>query len=134
MTRIIYSWLYPELAQFPTKEGRRIGEQRIEHLLSRTGRSWIGSLFIFLFVVVSLRPLHPIGTGHWVVVLLAKWAVLWLVFYAARIVFTSRSEVRRDLRVCLRGQGIPICIFCGYNLTGLQSPCCPECGVPFRSD
>lgn len=28
----------------------------------------------------------------------------------------------------------PRCLRCGYNLTGLTTPRCPECGVPFEAD
>ena len=41
-----------------------------------------------------------------------------------------RDQVRRELIA----RGIPVCLRCGYNLTGLSEPRCPECGEPFVRD
>ena len=40
-----------------------------------------------------------------------------------------RRGMRRALRLELLKKGIPICLHCGYNLTGCQSVQCPECGI-----
>jgi hypothetical protein len=41
----------------------------------------------------------------------------------ARELITKRPRSADDLEAC---------IHCGYNLTGLPEPRCPECGEPFR--
>ena len=49
------------------------------------------------------------------------------------IVIASNAYFRQGCRVHLREQlvarGIPICIKCGYDLTGNESGACPECGT-----
>lgn len=40
-----------------------------------------------------------------------------------------RQEYARALRGLLRERGIPVCMACGYNLTGITEPRCPECGT-----
>ncbi len=40
-----------------------------------------------------------------------------------------RDQLRRELIA----RGIPVCLHCGYNLTGLTEPRCPECGQPFEA-
>ena len=39
-----------------------------------------------------------------------------------------RRDVRRSVREQIRALGTPLCLQCGYNLTGLDSGRCPECG------
>jgi hypothetical protein len=41
-----------------------------------------------------------------------------------------RRRYRRSLRIELFSIGVPICIHCGYDLTGNTSGICPECGTP----
>jgi len=59
-------------------------------------------------------------------------ALLYLAYvFAALSVPTwfTRRAIRRELRVQLKKRGIPICIPCGYDLTGNVSGVCPECGA-----
>jgi fructose-specific phosphotransferase system IIC component len=42
-----------------------------------------------------------------------------------------RGPLQAQIRRELNERGIPLCIRCGYNLTGLTQPRCPECGTPF---
>ena len=39
-----------------------------------------------------------------------------------------RRTMRLALREQLRAHGIPACLHCGYNLTGIAGNRCPECG------
>lgn len=39
-----------------------------------------------------------------------------------------RRDVQRSVRAQIRALGIPLCLHCGYNLTGIESARCPECG------
>jgi len=39
-----------------------------------------------------------------------------------------RNRTRRERRHILTARGVPICVPCGYDLTGNVSGRCPECG------
>ncbi|MGD2111002.1 MAG: hypothetical protein PVI86_16620 [Phycisphaerae bacterium] len=67
---------------------------------------------------VLLQTLFGPG-GMWLVGLIASLAWFCLL----------RRRFRRSLRRRLREQGVPICIPCGYDLTGNASGMCPECGT-----
>ncbi len=54
-------------------------------------------------------------------------SMLCLIGFGIAIWF-SRQDIRRRLRAQLAKKGIPVCIPCGYNLTGNESGVCPECG------
>ena len=61
-----------------------------------------------------------------------KWGLLvvfllYIAIFGAAVWF-ARQDIRRRLRAQLASKGIPICIPCGYNLTGNVSGVCPECG------
>ncbi len=63
----------------------------------------------------------------------SNWALfplsgLCLIGFGFAIWFTRR-DIRRRLRAQLSKKGAPICIPCGYNLTGNESGTCPECGT-----
>jgi len=57
--------------------------------------------------------------------------MLYLLGLGAAIWFTRRG-IRRRLREQLAKKGVPVCIPCGYNLTGNESGVCPECGTPMQ--
>jgi predicted RNA-binding Zn-ribbon protein involved in translation (DUF1610 family) len=42
-----------------------------------------------------------------------------------------RRRIAHRIRLALRKRKIPVCMVCGYNLTGLTEPRCPECGQPY---
>ncbi len=44
-----------------------------------------------------------------------------------------RQRTRRIIRSILNERGVPICIACGYDLTGTVSGVCPECGAAVRN-
>ena len=57
--------------------------------------------------------------------------MLYLFGFGVAIWFTRRG-IRRRLREQLAKKGIPVCIPCGYNLTGNESGVCPECGTAMQ--
>ena len=57
-----------------------------------------------------------------------SWAPV-VLFAAWPIIAFLRGPYRRAAR---RGKGL--CLECGYNLTGLVEPRCPECGIPTCPD
>lgn len=48
------------------------------------------------------------------------------------VVLSFRKTIRRALWGVLVEHGIPCCKSCGYSLTGLPEPRCPECGTEFE--
>ena len=46
-------------------------------------------------------------------------------------IWLLRTRVRKSLRRLLLEDGIPICLKCGYDIRGLSTPRCPECGEEF---
>lgn len=72
--------------------------------------------------ILNMLPvLQHVERGFWVGVILS--AVFWLV--AAWLVARAR-RAKRSLRSALG-----CCAACGYSLTGLIEPRCPECGMTF---
>ncbi|MGQ9648617.1 MAG: hypothetical protein ACUVXJ_00735 [Phycisphaerae bacterium] len=45
--------------------------------------------------------------------------------------YLVRKLLIRYLREQLVAKGVPICIYCGYDLRGQVDPRCPECGKAF---
>ncbi len=43
--------------------------------------------------------------------------------------FLTRGRIRRSLRAALAARGVPVCVPCGYDLRGLATRRCPECGA-----
>jgi hypothetical protein len=60
------------------------------------------------------------------------WAiVLWLV---STVFIWRESVAERAARLGASGRDGIVCPTCGYNLTGLKEPRCPECGTQFTLD
>ena len=68
----------------------------------------------------------------------SRWSVyilfaLCLIGFGTAVWFTWQ-DIRRRLRAELAKKGIPICVPCGYNLTGNVSGVCPECGTKIEAE
>jgi hypothetical protein len=57
--------------------------------------------------------------------------LLWLV---ATCILWRESPTERADRLSASGRNAVVCPTCGYNLTGLTEPRCPECGSRFTLD
>lgn len=55
------------------------------------------------------------------------WLVVGLVVYQVQL-FLVRIYLRIHLVDAARTERLPLCMQCGYNLKGLASDRCPECG------
>ena len=51
-----------------------------------------------------------------------------LICYQFQII-SIRGQLRIYLEQAARRQKLPLCLNCGYNVAGLQSDRCPECGA-----
>jgi hypothetical protein len=132
MSGSVERWLYPESAQAePASERKKM--LRKARLYSLDNWGWLGALVIMLVTMVLFRPLAflcydmlGISGGKFLRALagavgggLAFILMSWFL----------RARVRRSLRQQLFERGVPICVVCGYDLTGNESGVCPECGV-----
>lgn len=54
--------------------------------------------------------------------------IIWYRFSLLRI----RAAVRYHLKIALKGDVLPVCLTCGYNLQSAVADRCPECGATTR--
>ena len=43
-----------------------------------------------------------------------------------------RASLRNYVKQAMRGEKMPMCLECGYNLSACTTERCPECGAPVR--
>ena len=127
--------LYPELRLLDTDAERkrllRDAQRRMKH------KGWyVAAFFVGIIVIVRLPSFVELLVGTYLPPFLRwplslfdgclKGAVLGLALQ--RLWYKPlRDRVRRELIA----RGIPVCLHCGYSLTGLSEPRCPECGTSF---
>lgn len=125
-TRIAWAWFIPELALCADAHVRGKALRRAAwtaytrwYNLCATGVALllIVRLKLIASAYVGLPPLVFAG-----LVGLASGLALYLPF------LLSRSFVRREVRRELNRQGVAVCVECGYQLRGVNSLRCPECG------
>ena len=125
--------IFPELRRLETDSQRRVAftdaKSRLESLPLYVSIG-IGVVLLFGAVIFSLPwlgvPMELRGRirlAGLIVVFLCPW---WLLF-------VLRRRMRRLLRESLVKVRIPICIHCGYDLTGNTTGVCPECGTQIAS-
>ncbi len=131
MLHKFHAWLYPEIKLFPTERGWRAANIGLRSVLIRRPGMWRIVVFIMLIPLYAALMFPQFFAVHYKLMNFLLAIPFPVIAWAVRSSFRSRNEVRRELRELLREQGIPICIPCGYNLTGIQSPRCPECGEAF---
>jgi hypothetical protein len=142
----MYLRLYPELARFKDTNDRNEALTRYRRKLTLSPWFFLGWLYFlvaagipcyfFFFHYLGLPSPNPnLSLSHklWVYGGFILWADLFAIgaFFLAKIplVFLTRERVQKYLRQELHKRDVPICLHCGYNLTGCQSAQCPECGT-----
>lgn len=121
--RRIYFWLYPELDAFPS---RKLAWRALErsHRPIYLAALTVGLILVCLCLAAWSLVLDMLGRPLTAVLMLPVCCVLWV---AIRL--SVRERVRRLLRAELVRLGKPICVGCGYDITGVSEPRCPECGL-----
>lgn len=128
--------LYPELSRF------KDALERGTALSAAIGRLFysIRGFVLFCLLIVFALPAHSYLRGY-VASLQWPWFYSgWLYALATSPIFLAfvaplvvlRRKMRLFLRQELRRHGIPICLHCGYDVTGCTSLICPECGTDFE--
>ena len=125
----------PELERFSTKKDTREATRAWSKQQLKTPSFWIGLIgYAALIglgmtgVLVLIRPWIPLPPG-------AFGGIVGCVTGGTGVIAMTwywRHRYRRFLRKRLNALGIPICIKCGYDLTGNVSGVCPECGAGIK--
>jgi hypothetical protein len=130
----LYSFLktlYPEMGRFAT--------QREAILAARVAaqQKSFGSFRYFIKCQLAVLVCMPALA---LLLFLVSWDLRLRVVFAAACFLLAvvwetvagRKHMRGSLRVQLIKQGVPICLKCGYDLRGLDTARCPECGSLFE--
>ena len=124
-------WLIPELRREPD-EDRRWAAYR-SGMAHSWFDWWMGACIPLSCLTAYLRPFR--GRSHRLapslVYFFGNLGIALLIFSILMGVgfVALRSQIRRHTRARLKGMGTPICVPCGYDLTGNTNGICPECGA-----
>ncbi|MHC5113944.1 MAG: hypothetical protein ACYTGP_05895 [Planctomycetota bacterium] len=132
---------HPELELFPTPQLRRRGVRRaVGRFVWRRAFWWVIAKSIVFAVLLGLlafaliaavRTVYPFDPRA-----MLPWAVIPIVLVMIVAVAVANRWMRRSMPELLRRElldcGVPVCTACGYPLSDLPGPNCPECGAPFE--
>ncbi len=127
--------LLPELSRFPSATSRRLalhtarGGSPIVQMIP----SVVTAAAVVLFVLMlnrregqSGQRVPSLGLSWIAVILVAVWLYGWLEVLRIRLLHDS---TRKSLRRRLNRIGLPTCVACGYNMKGITTGVCSECGA-----
>ena len=123
-----------ELSHLATEDERDLARRHVYTRLVNSAQFHAVSIaFILIETVVCFGAVWLLGSQiavssmRFAIVGLAG-GVIGLGMMAASF-FVLRKTAARLLRQHLNACGIPVCVACGYNRTGVEGPVCPECGL-----
>ncbi|MHC5108401.1 MAG: hypothetical protein ACYTHJ_00815 [Planctomycetota bacterium] len=123
----IFRW-YPELARVELSQRLVILRDAVRDAVRRNPWFFITSGAIFAVImspiVVWIHDHYSDEKALGMGVLSALVVLTMLIGFMERVFRPVRTEVRRQVLA----RGLPICIRCGYDLTGNVTGSCPECG------
>ena len=115
--------LFPELARFDNRGQKVEAWDNAIRGMYRRWRFWVVLAAIaVVYVIVIVEIVDRLGPAliRW------SWVLSFIPFLIAASLF--RRSIQASLRRQLLAMGKPICLKCGYDLTGNTSGICPECG------
>ena len=126
---IFWPRLYPELRRFPSEFEAREAFFRSKPPITKNPfkqpKQWIA---LVGGVVVGWYLMFWHGMLGAVLAPMAIFGIPCL-----PLIRNGRKERQRFLRQRLNDRGIPICMTCGYDLTGNVNGVCPECGTEIET-
>ncbi len=128
--------IYPELTLVASEVERTAAYKAARKRVEYSWRAWVaGAVFIGLIPLVGLpiahsRVVNALPVQHWLISTMVFMLLFSVCIWGVETAF--RRPIRRAIRSELNRRGFPICQRCGYSLTGLTEPRCPECGQPFE--
>lgn len=138
LNRRLRRWYFPELDQLPREANRdAVFKKAFADRSSKTiPPLYSGASGLVLCVVVGrLSRLTSAFDG-----ILEMFAVVMLFLVAVSLGYSLltmmlfQNRIRAFLYRQLVEHGVPVCLSCGYNLTGCPSDRCPECGTPIANE
>lgn len=129
--------VYPELRLFASSDEATAAIHEARMGIWRSPRVWLRAVAWLCVPVVTAVSVVAIVRLFWQQVPRTRSALPVIVSIITALVsslglrFAFRGPVRRALRVELCKRGVPVCVPCGYDLRGLQTRRCPECGAAF---
>lgn len=130
---VFVSPIFHELLSFGTPAARRKSLWRARRELYKLGRyrfTMAVTALVWSLIVLPVFAFAP--TPSFMVVGVSVALVLCPIASTWTNILLFRDELRTSLRKQLREAGVPICIACGYDLTGSVSEVCSECGTRIR--
>ena len=128
-------WLarfYPELSLLPSDAERRdVASQAKRRLVVH----WPRLCVAVVAIVLGIFALSNLAQAARLPPLAVEVMVNALAFITGMFcihVFWNRP-MHLQIRRVLNERGIPVCLRCGYSLTGLTERRCPECGEAFEA-
>jgi hypothetical protein len=127
------SRLFPELDFLPPEEQGAAFQTAYGRLMRRP-RFWLAMILVPAALATALTLLGVVVARVFPIDKTLRTGIIGGVVggsVAGAVHVLFRRPIRKDLRTGLVARGIPICIPCGYDLRGQQTPRCPECGAAF---
>lgn len=92
-------------------------------------RSFLVGLLASVAIFAALSPIVPSESAA-----IPFWSVLLVIATVCYhlLLLRVRAALRLELKQTFRGEVLPLCLKCGYNLESVDGNHCPECGAAIR--